>query len=195
MEVNPRIMRLNADYEKLKTEFVGHKYVKVEPVGTTMPPERYRVTYKVPGVRWDRVGNRPIVVNEHVAEIYLHADYPREKPKCVLLTPIWHPNFGSYICIGDHWAAGETLVDVIVQIGDMIQYKNYNPKSPLNAQAAIWSIHNKQMFPVGRINLLQPEPDIDISGGPQTRSASEDDDLGIVLGPSPAKDDLEIELI
>lgn len=190
--MNPRILRLTADYEKMQTEFLGHKYVKVEPVGSR-PPERYIVTYRVPGVRWDNANNRPLIVNEHVAEIYLHSDYPREKPKCVLKTPIWHPNFGSYICIGDHWAAGETLVDVIVQIGDMIQYKSYNPKSPLNAAAARWAVQNRHMFPVGHVDILQPEPDVDF-GGPQAGSQEQEDDLGIVLGPAPQSDDLEIEL-
>jgi len=188
--MNPRILRLNADYEKMRTEFLGHKYVKVEPVGP-IPPERYIVTYRVPGIRWDTASNRPFVVNEHIAEIYLHSDYPREKPKCVLKTPIWHPNFGSYICIGDHWAAGETLVDIIVQIGDMIQYKSYNPKSPLNGAAARWAVENRHMFPVGRVDILQAEPDVDF-GTPQ--STSQEDDLGIVLGPRPGSNDLEIEL-
>lgn len=188
--MNPRMMRLSADYEKMRTEFLGHRYVSVVAVGVA-PADRYTVTYRVPGVRWDTSSNRPIVVNEHIAEIYLHADYPREKPKCVLKTPIWHPNFGSYICIGDHWCAGETLVDVIVQIGDMIQYKSYNPKSPLNAAAARWSVENKHMFPVGRVDILQPEPDVNF-GGPD--GGNREDDLGIVLGPNPKSDDLEIEL-
>lgn len=188
--MNPRIKRLSADYEKIRNEFVGHKYVRVEPIGPTMPPERYRVTYRVPGVRWDPARKQPIVVSEHVADIYLHTDYPREKPKCTLLTPIWHPNFGSYICIGDHWAAGETLVDVIVQIGDMIQYKSYNPKSPLNAEAARWALQNKHMFPVGRIDLLQPEPEISFVS--DFKRSSEPDDLGIVLGST--YDSPEIEL-
>lgn len=187
--MNPRMMRLNADYEKIRTEFLGHRYVTVEPMGS-LPPERYRITYRVPGLRWDSFGNRPIVVNEHIAEIYLHADYPRQTPKATLKTPIWHPNFGTYICIGDHWAAGETLVDIIVQIGDMIQYKSYNPKSPLNANAAIWSMQNQHLFPVGTIDILQPEPEVEFGGA---SADVEDDDLGIVLGPSSDNDDLEIE--
>lgn len=191
--MNPRLMRLNSDYEKMRTEFIGHRYVKVDPIGVTMPPEKYIVTYRIPGLRWDPSSGRPVKSFEHIAELYLHSDYPREKPKCVLRTPIWHPNFGQYICIGDHWAAGETLVDIIVKIGDMIQYKDYNPKSPLNAEAARWAVHNKNSLPVGNVDLLQAEPEIDI--GISTSSADQEDDLGIVLGvPASNKDDLEIEL-
>lgn len=92
----------------------------------------------------------------------MHKDYPREKPKCVLETPIFHPNFGSYICIGDFWAAGETLVDVIIKIGQMIMYQDYNPKSPLNAQAALWAKQNERYLPVDKRDLYQPEVDLDI---------------------------------
>lgn len=172
-----RLRRMAADYEKVRTEFVGHPYISVEPLGGN-PPERYRVTYRVKGLRWDQAHNRPVVVSHHVAEIYLHSEYPREKPQCRLLTEIWHPNFGSYICIGDHWAAGETLADIIIQIGDMIQYKSYNPKSPLNGLAAHWAVKNQQHFPIGNIDLYQAEPEIIID--------DVDDDLEIVLenGPS-----------
>jgi len=175
--LNARLRRLMADYEKIRTEFAGHPNIDVEPVGGN-PPERYRVTYKVKGLRLDPVLNRPVITNIHKAEIYLHNDYPREKPKCVMLTEIFHPNFGSYICIGDHWAAGETLVDVIIQIGQMIQYQSYNPKSPLNAVAAMWASRNEGVFPVGNVDLYQPEPDIVLG----VLSDGEDDDLDIILG-------------
>lgn len=186
------MMRLNADYEKIRNEFLGHRYVKVDPIGP-VPPEMYRITYRVPGIAWDSSRNQPVRINEHIAEIYLHQNYPREKPKSELKTPIFHPNFGSYICIGDHWAAGETLVDIIVQIGDMIQYKTYNPKSPLNAAAARWSVQNKHLFPLGNIDILQPEPEVDFGGND---SKTGEDDLGIILGPKPKDDDdLKIEFL
>ncbi len=72
--------------------------------------------------------------------------------------------FGSYICIDDYWAAGETLADVIIQIGQMIQYQSYNPKSPLNAVAARWCQQNEHLFPIGDADLYQPELDIDLLG-------------------------------
>jgi ubiquitin-protein ligase len=173
--LNARLRRLAADYEKIRNEFAGHPNILVEPLSGN-PPERYRITYKVKGLRLDPNLMRPVITNLHRSEIYLHSDYPREKPKCVMLTEIFHPNFGSYICIGDHWAAGESLADVIVQIGEMIQYQSYNPKSPLNAQAAVWSHQNRDHLPVGNVNLYQPEPDIllDVS--------EDEDDLDITLG-------------
>jgi ubiquitin-protein ligase len=133
----PRLRRLMADYQLVQNEFTGHPRIEVQAAGG-YPPERYVVTYNVAGVEGVDAGGMPIIGNRHVADIYLHSGYPREKPKCVLRTPIFHPNFGSYICIADHWAPGETLVDVIVHIGQMIQYQVYNPASPLNGIAAQW---------------------------------------------------------
>ena len=184
-----RLRRLLSDYDKVRTEFAGHKYITVEPMGG-QPPERYRVTYRLPGLRWDAAHGRPIIVSNHVAEIILQQDYPREKPQCRLITEIWHPNFGPYICIGDHWAAGESLADVIVQIGDMIQYKTYNPKSPLNGLAARWAQENSTFLPVGNVDLYQAEPDITLDGWEnEDESAPE-----IAETPLAKHDDLEIEL-
>lgn len=189
--MSARLRRLFADYEKVRTEFAGHKYITVTPISGN-PPEKYQVTYRLKGLRWDNGQNRPIVVSHHVAEIVLQQGYPREKPQCRLLTEIWHPNFGPYICIGDHWAAGETLVDIIIQIGEMIQYKSYNPKSPLNGLAARWAHENQPYFPVGNVDLYQAEPEILIDDLDDTAEAEPEIELSDDRSPSHAE--LEIEL-
>lgn len=91
-------------------------------------------------------------------------------------TEIFHPNFGTWVCIGDYWAAGETLFDVIVQIGNMIQYRNYNIKSPLNARAARWAAENTHRFPISNVDLYQPDPDVEICSSP-----ADNDDVEVVL--------------
>ncbi len=157
--MNARLRRLSSDYRSLKLEFARHPYIRVEPVSGD-PPEKYLITYKVKGFRMDDGKGYPVLVNRHQVEVYLHASYPREKPKCQMKTPIFHPNFRYQVCIGDYWGAGEKLTDIIVQIGDMIQYKNYNPKSPLNIQASQWAKENSHRFPADNIDLWQPEPTI-----------------------------------
>lgn len=190
---NPRLRRMANDFEKVQTEFIGHPYIDVEAIQGN-PPEKYRVTYKVKGiVELDR-RNQPVISERHVAILYLHSDYPRSKPKCNLETPIWHPNFGPYICIGDHWGAGETLMDVIVQIGDMIQYRSYNPKSPLNGPAAMWARENKNLFPIGNIDLYQPEEVIDFIGGQSTGTGAVEDDLLIEFGVPTREDDNDLDI-
>lgn len=152
MAMTARMRRLMSDYAQIKKDFAGHKNIIVTPMGGD-PPEQYHVTYFVNGIYLLPDG-RVEQLGRHEVEITLHADYPRYKPVCRILTPIWHPNFrDGQICIGDIWGAGESLTDIIVNIGDMIQYKSWNSYSPLSAEAAQWAIENKHMFPVGNINL------------------------------------------
>ena len=148
-----RMRRLTSDYEEVKKNFTGHKSIVVLPVGDT-PPEKYHVTYFVNGIYLLPDGQIE-TLGRHEVEIILHAEYPRYKPICKILTPIWHPNFrDGQICIGDIWGAGESLSDIIVNIGDMIQYKSWNSYSPLSADAAQWAMENRHLFPVGNINLF-----------------------------------------
>ncbi len=163
--MNARLRRLYADYQQIRNEFTGHPYIDVEPIRGN-PPEAYRVVYHMKGLELDESSNRPRVRSEHAATIYLHRDYPRHKPKCAMETPIFHPNFGSHICIDDYWAAGELLTDIIIQIGQMIQYQSHNSKSPLNAVAARWAAQNEHLFPIGNADLYQPDLDIDLVAGP-----------------------------
>lgn len=147
-----RMRRLASDYEQVKKDFAGHKNIIVTPIGDE-PPEKYHVTYFVNGIYLLEDG-RIETLGRHEIEITLHADYPRYKPICKILTPIWHPNFRDrQICIGDIWGAGESLSDIIINIGDMIQYKSWNSYSPLSADAAQWAMENKHLFPVGNIDL------------------------------------------
>lgn len=154
--MNARMRRLASDYEQVQKTFSGHPYITVVPVGT-QPPEQYHVTYNLPGLYRAPDGTVQIL-SRHEVDITLHAEYPRYKPLCTITTPIWHPNFrDGQICIGDIWGAGESLCDIIINIGDMIQYKSWNAYSPLSAEAAKWAIENKDHFPVGNYQLYGPE--------------------------------------
>ena len=191
-----RLRRLMSDYEKICSELTGHRYIKLEQV-VGNPPERYKLVYKLKSLRWDNTVNRPVELERHEVEIYLPQDYPRNKPQCTINTPIFHPNFSAnhtpnMICISDHWAASNRLVDVIVQIGDMLQFRSYNIKSPLNAEAARWALQNESYLPIGNIDPYQPEPEVKF-GSELIASQHEDDDLEIIFGQKPGDDDLEIE--
>src|SRR5262245_25023696 len=74
-----------------------------------------------------------------------------------MLTPVFHPNFDeSSICIGDFWAASEGLDDLIVRIGRMIAYQEYNTKSPLNGLAAKWATQHTELLPIDSRNIAPP---------------------------------------
>lgn len=155
--MNPRLRRLQADFDHVREAFSGHPQVRVDVVGTRRPPESYRVEFRLRGLYLD--GDQPEYRDEHVAEIMLPRAYPAEKPYCVPLTPIFHPNIRDYFCIADYWAAGTSLVDVISKMGDMIQWRIYNPASPLDAIAAKWALEQEPsgIFPVGDVDLGMPE--------------------------------------
>jgi hypothetical protein len=74
-----------------------------------------------------------------------------------MMAPVFHPNFdeGS-VCIGDVWAASEGLDDLIVRIGRMIAYQEYNTKSPLNGLAAKWAAQNASLLPIDTRNIAPP---------------------------------------
>ena len=154
--MNVRMRRLSSDYAKIQETFSNHPNITVTPVQND-PPEIYHVVYRLPGIRME--SNAPKSQLEHSVRLTLPINYPRQKPVCTISTPIWHPNFrDGQICIGDIWGAGETLVDIIIHIGDMIQYRIWNTKSPLSADAAHWAAANSNLFPVGNIELWQPDP-------------------------------------
>lgn len=152
--LSPRQRRLAAEADELLNRFTGHRYISVQPVGAH-PPERYQVIYALPGLVTDQFNNLQ-VTNQHLVHISLPGGYPREKPYCSCDSAVFHPNFGSYICIADFWSPSQSVLDVIIQIGDMLQYKLYNVRSPLNAVAARWVQQNLDRVPISDVNL-QPE--------------------------------------
>jgi ubiquitin-protein ligase len=154
----PRLRRLGADFERLTAAFAGHPRIVVQPAGP-VPPERYRVIYNVPGLH-QRPDNTLVRAGQHVVDVTLPGGYPREKPYCTTASPVFHPNFGNHICIADFWSPGQAIVDVVVQIGDMLQYKLYNTSSPLNAVAARWAVANIAHLPLGSLELLPLEPEV-----------------------------------
>jgi ubiquitin-protein ligase len=155
--MSPRQRRLLRDSESIRGVFAGHPHIRVKPMSGS-PPEVYRVTYKVKGLRLE--GDQPVPADEHKCEIRLPLGYPREQPYVLPLTPVFHPNVSTHYCIGDYHSAGMPLVDVITKIGDMLQYRIFNVKSPLNAVAAQWAAQNAGLFPIGHVQLGPAEVDI-----------------------------------
>lgn len=164
--MDPRLRRLQSDYQLVREVFSGHPHVEVTPLGTRLPPENYRVEFRLRGLFLD--GDQPAYRSVHHVEIMLPRRYPAERPYVVPLEPIFHPNIRDYFCIADYWAAGTTLADVIVKLGDMIQWRTYNPASPLDAIAARWAAEQEYagIFPVGNVDLGVADFEIAIRPNP-----------------------------
>ena len=111
--------------------------------------------------------------DSHVLEANLTLGYPRRAPQCRMLTPIFHPNFDdSMVCIGDFWAASEGLDDLILRIGRMIAYQEYNTKSPLNGLAAKWAAQNSHLLPIDPRPVAPPFKEVPLATMPQAEETS-----------------------
>jgi len=153
--LSPRIRRLTFDYEILTQRFSGWPLVQMV-TDSAQPPEHYRFTYRVTGLCVAQAGDI-LERGEHIVDINLSLGYPRRAPQCKILTPIFHPNFDqSTVCIGDFWAASEGLDDLVIRIGRMIAYQEYNVKSPLNGLAARWASENAHLLPVDGREIAPP---------------------------------------
>lgn len=151
-----RTRRLSADARQMSEAFAASEVIKVRPMAGD-PPEVYHVEYAIRGLERGK-GNKPVAREHHQVEIRLTSEYPRVAPQCKMLTPIFHPNIDpTTICVGDHWAAGERLVDLTVRIGEMIAYQAYNIQSPLDAEAAMWADLNGSALPVDSRSLRPGE--------------------------------------
>jgi ubiquitin-protein ligase len=153
--LSPRIRRLKLDHDQLVQKFAGWPLIQI--TGTAgMPPEVYRFAYYIKGL-FVAVNGEIQERLQHHLEVNLSLGYPRRAPQCRMLTPVFHPNFDdSTVCIGDFWAASEGLDDLIIRIGRMIAYQEYNTKSPLNGLAAKWAEQHAQLFPVDARDIAPP---------------------------------------
>lgn len=151
-----RVRRLMADADQMARGFQSSPLIRIKGASGN-PPELYHVEYFVRGLARG-AGNTPVIRENHVVEIQLTREYPRQSPKCKMLTPVFHPNIEpAAICVGDHWTAAERLVDLVLRIGEMIAYQAYNIKSPLDGEAAMWADMNRVHLPIDRRDLRPPD--------------------------------------
>ncbi len=181
MMISPRIRRLKHDYEVLTARFANWPLIQM--AGTAgLPPEVYRFTYLIRGL-YIAAGGDIVERDTHVLEVNLSLGYPRRAPQCRMLTPVFHPNFDdASVCIGDFWAASEGLDDLVVRIGRMIAYQEYNTKSPLNGLAARWAAEHTSLLPVDPRTIAPPhshgsgEPDSTAADMPAAEPPSAPED-------------------
>jgi ubiquitin-protein ligase len=178
--LSPRIRRLKLDYEQLQKRLAGWPLIRI--AGTAgLPPEVYRFQYSVRGL-YVAPDGAILERNDHLLEVNLSLGYPRRAPQCRMLTPVFHPNFDdSSVCIGDFWAASESLDDLIIRIGRMIAYQEYNTKSPLNGLAAKWAAQNTHLLPVDARPMAPP-----LEGNPPTAQAPSQPSHTPLAAPPPS---------
>ncbi|MEM9775546.1 MAG: ubiquitin-conjugating enzyme E2 [Chloroflexota bacterium] len=177
MSFNIRERRLQNDYRLVKE--LDNNSVLIELVRTEgNPPDKYTIRYTCKGVEKIDGRNKPVYREVHDVSIYLHAEYPIKQPQIKWLTPIFHPNIHNTgaVCIGAWWPA-KTLDQLILSMGEMLQYKNLDPKDPMNSLAASWARRNRHLFPIDGRELKGASHKIDIELG----DSDPGDELGIKL--------------
>jgi ubiquitin-protein ligase len=169
---SPRTRRLVLDYQMLTDRLANWPLIKISSTAG-IPPEVYRFTYHVRGLYV--AGNGEILERDiHELEVNLSLGYPRRAPQCRMLTPVFHPNFDDSIaCIGDFWAASEGLDDLVIRIGRMIAYQEYNIKSPLNGLAAKWAAQHASSLPIDGRSIAPPLATIDFETSVSSTEAIE----------------------
>ena len=147
-----RLRRLTAEHAQVLAAFASHPRIKLEATEGA-PPDKYTFAFQVSGLV--PTGEESFLpATTHRAEFFLPLDYPRRPPFCRMITPVFHPNIDPQkICIGDHWSAGQSLVQMVVRVAEMVCYQSYNLKSPLNARAAAWAEQNLSLLPLDRTDL------------------------------------------
>ena len=107
--MNPRLRRLQSDFQLIREVFSGHPHVSVNPVGSRLPPEKYSIEYRLRGLYLN--GQQPEIRDVHQVELMLPRRYPTEQPYAVPKTPIFHPNIREYflhcrLLVGRHDTGG-----------------------------------------------------------------------------------------
>ncbi|MDB9322751.1 ubiquitin-conjugating enzyme E2 [Nodularia spumigena CS-591/04] len=148
-----REKRLENDFKEL-TAFVNSSCGKLAIISTQgQPPHQYVIEYRCRGIE-KLQGTEPVFRTTHRVEINIGSNYPKEKPDAKFLTPIFHPNVYSSlrVCLGTYWTMAETLLELVLRIGKIIQYSDdvLNLKSPANSEAKNWATNNLRRFPVDK---------------------------------------------
>ena len=152
-----RQLRRWSDFEQITDVFSDNEFVRVERVGSRLPPDTYWIEYRVPGLYLD--GDQPKYSNIHEVEIMLPPEFPFARPHVIPMTPIFHPNINdAYLCDGDTWDADTSLVAFIAKVGEMIQWRIYDLSDPVDCLASRWGsqYENSGLFPVGNADLFRP---------------------------------------
>ena len=156
--LNPvmRAKRLRADFERVRALHDRAGLIAIEQVSGD-PPDRYLIRFTCRGIA-GLYGSQPVYTDVHRVQLTLTDVYPTDKPLMEWLTPIFHPNIrenGQEVCIG-RWFPAKTLDQLVLMLGEMIQYKNYASHDPLHLDASLWAMANKHLFPVDPRILLDP---------------------------------------
>jgi hypothetical protein len=130
-------VRLRSEHRRVLERFGSHQRVKVETIGD--PPVEYKVTYLVKGPTALKGGSL-VFGTTHTVKICIPENYPSDKPMSCMLTPTYHPNISAdgRIDICYYYYTLESIADLIAEIGNYLQYKEYELASGSRSDVRQW---------------------------------------------------------
>ena len=171
-----RQTRLASEFERIKeltnrSSKINFKILHEERSSSL--PDKYEITYKLKSITGINEDKSPKYGEEHKMQITLPPGWPAagSPPDYYILTDIWHPNIKStdpykgHVCINSKAiATHEGLDDLVVRIGELLQWKNYlaedKPPYPEDTVVAEWV--REYAEPKGIVNL-EKEVSVDYS--------------------------------
>jgi ubiquitin-protein ligase len=118
-------------------------------------PEKYLIEYRCAGLAITDTGGVSAHEKHRMSVIFKY-DYPSKPPMLIWHTPLWHPNIRPPgVCPhGRKFAVSVPLDQIVLTVGEMVQYRNFNLSDPFNHDAAAWARQNLDKFPVDQRDLL-----------------------------------------
>jgi ubiquitin-protein ligase len=140
-----RVRALVADHQDMRELASWHPFISFT-ANMDHAPFEYTVTFSCQSfVGLSDDGDRPLIDDEHQARITLGAKYPRRAPRVRWLTAIFHPNIdpdSGAVCLGvlmDRYLPGMGLARIVLMLAEMLQWRNFDLRGVLNAEAAEWA--------------------------------------------------------
>ncbi len=153
MSLHGRRARLLLEYEKLINLEKRSDFIEIKPIDVIegMPPENYVITFKCRGISGLEEDKSPKIAEFHQVSMKLSSNFPNQEPYLKWITPIWHPNIEhkepNHVCTNNvqTWYAGKSLDDLVVKLGEMVQYQHYYAKwkepYPVDKEVADWVVN------------------------------------------------------
>ncbi|MDR9501778.1 MAG: hypothetical protein RI601_08300 [Desulfurivibrionaceae bacterium] len=173
--------RLEKELAEVQRHFANHPSISI--VATEgVPVTQYVVEYRLNGLV-GLEGGEISRSDQHRVEITLSFGFPHFPPNCKPLTPIFHPDIDpAAIKIADFWKADESLVSLIVYIGQMICWQVYSEENVFNQEAASWLAAHSDGVPLDRVDLAGLPQGQERNGAvEQDRGEPQQEDFGLDL--------------
>jgi hypothetical protein len=146
---NARFNSLQIAYTDLMNAAQRSPFIQVTPVDAMegWPAEKYIITFTCKGLSRLSPDGIPELSEHHEMKLEFSSSFPANEPSLLWMTDIWHPNIGHqthHVCTNElsNWYPQKSLMDFVVGIGEMVQYKRYfaraEPPFPEDREVAKW---------------------------------------------------------